>query len=130
VSSILRTQTKETVMTLSVAQPHAAMDIFPRFLSTIRAEFPDDCEAIADQIVEAELGDFCWDSRIAERSLGILEDFDDEEQRETVRILGYFRGQYLVATCIVDAARRLAWMPKVRHYDEAAEAECAFLAPV
>ena len=116
-------------MTISTSQPHAAMDTFPQLLSTIRAEFPDDCEAIADEIIEAELGDFCWDSRIAERRLGLFEGYGDdgEELREEVGILGFFRGQYLVATCILDGERRLRWMPKVRHFDALADAESAFL---
>src|SRR5271170_2843197 len=118
-------------MTISSTQPHAAMDTFPQFLSTIRAEFPDDCEAIADDIIDAELGDFCWESRIAERRLSVFENFGDDENelREEVGILGFFRGQYLVATCILDGERRLRWMPKVRHFEELADAEAAFLAP-
>ncbi len=116
-------------MTLLKIHPHAAMDRFPAFLSTIRAEFPDDCEAIADQIIDAELGDFCWDSRIAERRLGLMESFGDDadDAREEVEILGFFRGEYLVATCILDGERRLRWMPKVRHYDALTDAETAFL---
>jgi hypothetical protein len=118
-------------MTISTTQPHAAMDTFPHFLSTIRAEFPDDCEAIADEIVDAELADFCWDSRIAELRLGVIESFEEgeEEARERVNILGFFRGRYLVATCILDGDRRLRWMPKVRHFAALADAESAFLAP-
>jgi hypothetical protein len=117
-------------MTISTTQPHAAMDTFPQFLSTIRAEFPDDCEAIADEIIEAELGDFCWESRIAERRLGLVESFGDDEEgcREEVGILGFFRGRYLVAICILDSERRLRWMLKVRHFDALADAESAFLA--
>ena len=116
-------------MTLSTTHLHAAMDRYPQFLSTIRAEFPDDCEAIADEIIDAELGDFCWDSRLAERRICVLEPLDDDESdaREQVRILGYFRGQYIVATCIVDAGRHLHWMPKVRQFDALVEAETAFL---
>ncbi len=117
-------------MTLSTAHSHAAMDRYPHFLSTIRDEFPDDCDAIADEMINAELGDFCWDSRIAERRICDLEPLDDDEivAREEVRILGYFRSQYLVATCIVDAERRLQWMPKVRQFDALIDAETAFLA--
>jgi hypothetical protein len=117
-------------MTLSITHLHAEMDQYPHFLNTIRAEFPDDCDAIADDIIDAELGDFCWDARIAERHLGVIESIDDDETeaRVGVRILGFFRGQYLVATCIVDAEHRLRWMPKVRQYDALAEAEDAFLA--
>ena len=86
-------------------------------------------ETIADEIIDAELGDFCWDARIAELHLGVIESIDDDETevRAEVRILGYFRGQYLVATCIVDGEHRLQWMPKVRHYDGLSEAENAFL---
>jgi hypothetical protein len=118
-------------MTLSTTHLHAAMDRFPQFLNTIREEFPDDCDAIADEIIDKELGDFCWDSRLAECRICILEPLDDDEieEREQVRILGYFRGEYIVATCIVDAERQLRWMPKVRHFDGLPDAEAAFLAP-
>jgi hypothetical protein len=117
-------------MTAFTIQTHSAMDKFPAFLSTIRAEFPDDCEAIADEIIDAELGDFCWDSRVAERIIGTVEsgDGDDEEAHSEVRIVGYFRGRYLVATCILDAKHRPIWMPKVRYFDLESDADCAFLA--
>jgi hypothetical protein len=119
----------ETIMTNSTAHPHAAMDKFPAFLASIRSEFPDDYDAIADEIIDKELGDFCWESRVAERQICVLEPLDDDEiEREEVRILGYFRGRYLVATCIIDADHRLEWMPKVRHFDAQSEAEMAFLA--
>jgi hypothetical protein len=106
------------------------MDRFPQFLSTIRAEFPDDCEAIANEIVEAELGDFCWESRFAECPLGPVEyGFDDDAGPcMEVAILGYFRERYLVATCIVDAQQRLRAMLRVRYYDELDDAESIFLA--
>jgi len=109
---------------------HAELDRFPLFLGSIRDEFPVDCEAIADEIVDRELGDFCWDSRIAERQIGTIEpmDFGEPEVRHEVRILGYFRGRYLVATCIVDAERRLFWMPKLRQFDAEIDAATAFLA--
>jgi hypothetical protein len=118
-------------MTLSTVHSHAEFDRYPRFLDTIRDEFPDDCEAIASDIIDAELGDFCWESRIAERSNGVIETFDFGacEEREEVSILGYFRGRYLVATCILDAERHLRWMPKVRHFEAYEDAESAFLTP-
>lgn len=117
-------------MTLSITYQHAEFDRYPHFLSTIREEFPDDCEAIASEIIDAELGDFCWDSRIAERRVCTVAPFDsdDIEIREQVRILGFFRSQYLVATCIVDDHRRLCWMTKIRHFDALSDAETAFLA--
>ncbi len=119
----------EIIMTAFNVDIHAALDAFPHFLSTIRAEFPDDFKAIADEIIDAELGDFCWDSRFAERSIGIVDSFaEDENPREVVKIIGYFRGRYLVASCIVNGDRRLLWMPKVRHFEVLAEAESAFLA--
>jgi len=118
-------------MTAFTTQIHAAMDTYPAFLASIRDEFPDDCEAIAEQMIDAELGDFCWESRIAERRLGLLESFGDDENgaAEEVRILGYFRDRYMVATCILDADRRLCWMRKHREFDAVADAESAFLAP-
>ena len=62
-----------------------------------------------------ELGDFCWESRIAERSNGVVEafDLDEDDAREEVSIVGYFSGGYLVAVCILNADRHLRWMPKV-----------------
>jgi hypothetical protein len=116
-------------MTLSTIHLHASMDRYPQFLSSIRDEFPDDCEAIAEEIIDAELGDFCWDARIAERRICTVAPFeaDDIELCEQVRILGYFRGKYLVATCIVDGKRHLNWMLKVRHFDALSDAEAAFL---
>jgi len=120
----------ETIMTLSTIHPHTEFDHYPHFLSAIRDEFPDDCEAIAREIIDAELGDFCWESRIAERSNGVIETFglNEDDAREEVLIIGYFRGRYLVATCILSADRHLRWMPKVRHFDEFEDAEAAFLA--
>jgi hypothetical protein len=117
-------------MTLSITHQHAEFDRYPLFLSTIREEFPDDCDAIADEIIDNELGDFCWDARIAERRICTVSPFDcdDIELREQVRIIGYFRGKYLVATCIVDGERHLHWMLKVRHFDAFDDAEAAFLA--
>jgi hypothetical protein len=118
-------------MTNFTTQPHAAMDKFPAFLSTIRAEFPDDCDTIADEIIDAELGDFCWESRFAERPISTFETPDDDEElREEVRILGFFRGRYLVATCILDGDRQLRWMPKVRYFEALTEAESAFLVSI
>ena len=119
----------ETIMTVSITHSHASMDRFPHFLDSIRSEFPDDCDAIAEEIVDAELGDFCWDARFAERRIGVFESFGeaDAEMRTEIRILGYFRGQYLVATCIVDCDHRPRWMPKVRNYDGLEDAETAFL---
>ena len=110
---------------------HAALDTFPAFVSTVREEFPDDFEGIVDEIIDIELGDFCWGSRIAELSRGRDDSLiDDEIECQEVRILGYFRGRYLVADCIVDDDRRLRWMPKVRYFDQLADAEAAFLATV
>ena len=80
-----RALTTETIMTLSINHLHAEFDRYPHFLSTIRHEFPDDCVAIADEIIDAELGDFCWDSRIAERSNGIIQTFEFDESEECQR---------------------------------------------
>lgn len=118
-------------MTIFNTHPHAAFDSFPLLAGGLWDEFGEDFEAVADHFIEAELGDFCWDSRIAERPVGPVEDgFDDDGIGlcEEVKILGYFRDRYLVATCIVDQNRRLQWMPRVRYFDDCAEAEEAFAA--
>jgi len=45
-----------------------------------------------------------------------------------VAILGYFRSRYYVAICVVDDAHCDRMMLQVRHFDDLAEAESAFLA--
>ncbi len=86
-------------------RPHAAFDRFPELVRDLELEFgPDGLDAVVERFVDAELGEFVWDGRIAERDLGAYEGFDDDEFEgsERVRTLSIFRGRYRVATCVVD----------------------------
>jgi hypothetical protein len=109
-------------MSYDSVHPHGEFDRFPALV----AEFGSDG---ADAIIEAELADFTWDSRFAERNFGTCEGFDDDDEAgEIVRIIGYFRSRYIVATCIVSDKRHVLAMLKQRHFDSFETAEQAFLA--
>ncbi|MCR6631482.1 MAG: hypothetical protein NVV74_16325 [Magnetospirillum sp.] len=97
-------------MSHSILYPHAEFDRFPQLLEEFGA-------AIIDAVIAAEEADFAWDSRFAERDMG----------SRRVRIIGYFRCRYLVATCLVDGQRRVRALLKLRRFDHLAEAEAAFL---
>ena len=109
---------------------HAAFDRFPDLVRDLTAEFGSDgIGAIVERFVAAEQADFCWEGRFAEMNLGAFESLDDEEEeRERVAVLGYFRGQYYAATCIVDQERHVRALLKVRQFESFANAEKAFLA--
>ena len=54
-----------------------------------------------------------WDGRFAEMNLGAFESFDgDDEGCERVAVMGYFRGQYYVSICIVNAERSVSALLK------------------
>ena len=109
---------------------HAAFDRFPDLVRDLTAEFGSDgIGAIVDRFIAAEQADFRWDGRFAEMNLGEFESLDDdEEHRERVAVLGYFRAQYYVATCIVDQKRHVRALLKVRQFESFGSAESAFLA--
>ncbi|TSD85251.1 hypothetical protein FFK22_028470 [Mycobacterium sp. KBS0706] len=109
--------------------PHASFDRFPQLVRDLEIEFGrDGLDAVVERFVAAELGEFIWDGRIAERDLGPHESFDDDEfdGSDRVRILSIFRGRYRVATCIVDRSRRLQMMLVMREFDDLPSAENAF----
>ncbi|MCW5702308.1 MAG: hypothetical protein KIT82_06970, partial [Bradyrhizobium sp.] len=91
------------------AHPHAAFDRFPQLLDSLAEEFGrDGVLAIAERVIDAEFADFYWDGRFAEMNCGACEGVDlEDEAFEQVAIAGYFRGRYYVATCTVDAERRV-----------------------
>ena len=117
-------------MTTLHTHPHAAFDRFPQLLDDLAAEFGrEGILSTADRIIEAECADFHWDGRLAEMNLGAFESFDDQDETfERVAIIGYFRGRYYVATCLVDGERDVHWMLRLRHFDSFESAEQAFLA--
>ena len=111
--------------------PHAAFDRFPGLVRGLIAEFgAEGIDAVVERFIAAEEADFCWDGRIAERPLGPLEDVFEEGEgaRAKVKVLGFFRRRYYVATCVVDAARRVCWTQQPRHFDDFESAETAFVA--
>jgi len=109
---------------------HAAFDRFPDLVQDLTAEFGGDgIGATVERFIAAEQADFCWEGRFAEMNLGAFESLDnDEEDRERVAVLGYFRAQYYVATCIVDLERHVRALLKVRQFESFERAEKAFLA--
>ena len=107
-------------MSHHTVHPHAEFDRFPQLAEEFGGHI--------DRIIDAELADFVWDSRFAECDLGAWEGFDDDDESgEIVRITGYFRSHYIVATCIVDGNRHVQMMLKQRQFDNFEGAEQAFL---
>ncbi|WP_096701068.1 hypothetical protein [Magnetospirillum sp. 15-1] len=107
-------------MSSHAIHPHAEFDHFPRLLEHFGGDI--------DTIIAAEWADFVWDSRFVERDLGAWDGFDDDEASGViVRIIGYFRRRYLVATCVVDGERRVRALLTQRGFDCFEDAEQAFL---
>ena len=104
-------------MTIVATHPHAAFDRFPQLLDSLAEEFGrDGLIGIAERVIDAEYADFHWDGRFAEMNLGACEGFEDEDEAfERVAIVGYFRGRYYVATCTVDAERRVEGIAALCH---------------
>ncbi len=117
-------------MTTRHPHPHAALDRFPELARDLAAEHgADGIEAVVEHVIAAELGDFCWAARLAEKPLGPIEQSLDEDGAtpcDRVATLGYFRARYHVASYLVDADRQLIAMLRVRHFDDLAAAETAF----
>lgn len=130
-SSMRRTVITEDQMTPLQQHPHAAFDRFPQLVRDLIDEFgSDEIGGVIERFVDAEQADFYWDGRLAEMPLGEYFDAfdDDEEPGQSVAVLGYFRNRYYVATCVADGAHCVRAMLRVRHFDDLAEAESAFLA--
>jgi hypothetical protein len=128
-SSIKRIAATEDTMSQS-QHDHAAFDRFPELVRGLTAEFGGDgINAMVDRFIAAEQADFCWEGRFAEMNLGEFENLDDEEEeRERVAVLGYFRGRYYVATCVVDQERSVRALLKIRQFESFESAECEFRA--
>lgn len=109
---------------------HAAFDHFPDLVRDLTAEFGSDgIGMIVEKFIAAEQADFCWEGRFAEINLGEFESVDGEyEGCERVAVLGYFRAQYYVATCVVDQEKHVRALLKVRQFGEFESAEKAFVA--
>jgi hypothetical protein len=128
-SSIKRISAMEDTMSQS-QHDHAAFDRFPELVRDLTAEFGGDgIGMIVDRFIAAEQADFCWEGRLAEMNLGEFESVDSEyEGCDQMAVLGYFRAQYYVATCVVDQERHVRALLKVRQFESFERAEKAFLA--
>ncbi|MEQ8393690.1 MAG: hypothetical protein RIC85_02290 [Gammaproteobacteria bacterium] len=117
-------------MTTLHAHPHAAFDRYPQLVCDLIQEFGEHgIDAVVERFIDAESADFHWDGRLAEMNLGVFEGLDDtEEAFEQVAILGYFRGRYYTANCLVDRERRVETLFGLRHFENFESAEAAFLA--
>lgn len=117
-------------MTTRHPHPHAAFDRFPQLVADLAEEYGmGGIGAVVERFIEAERADFYWEGRIAERPLGGYFGFGAEENEgERVAILGYFRSRYYVATCIIDAGRRVLLTTCADHFDDFTAAEKAFAA--
>jgi hypothetical protein len=109
---------------------HAALDRFPELVRDLTAQFgTDGIGGIVEKFIAAELADFFWEGRFAEMNVGAFENVEDEHEGcRQVAVLGYFRGQYYVATCVVDEERQGRALLKVREFESFGSAKTAFLA--
>ena len=83
----------------------ASRDAYPALLAGLEAQFGREVSVeIASHYLAAELADFHWESRVAERWLGTCERDDDGEESELERIavVGLLQGTWFAATCLVD----------------------------
>ncbi len=103
-------------------------DAYPALLAGLETQFGHaESVEIAGQFLAAELADFHWDSRVAERWLGGYESLDDEESElDRVAILGRLQGTWFVAICLVDGNGRVRAMENLRLMGGEKEAEVAF----
>ncbi len=108
---------------------HAAFDRFPALVGDVTAEFGSDgIGAVVEKFIVSELADFLWEGRFAELNLGAFESFDGDEGCQRVAVMGYFRSEYYVAICIVDAERNVSALLKSRQFESCESAEIVFLA--
>jgi len=117
-------------MTMSKQHQHASFDRFPKLREDLIVEFgAEGIDATVERFIAAEAADFAWEGRFAEMNLGRIEGFDDEgETFERVAVMGYFRGGYYVAECVVDRERNAHNLLKSRRFESQAGAESAFIA--
>ena len=109
---------------------HAAFDRFPALVRDLTAEFGrEGIGAVVEKFIAAEEADFLWEGRFAEKNLGDFEGFDDDENGcQRVAVMGYFRGEYYVAICIVDVERSVSGLLKSRRFENFGSTQIAFLA--
>ena len=103
-------------------------DVYPTLLAGLETQFGrEESVEIAGQFLAAELADFHWESRVAERWLGAYETFDDDEtELDRVAILGRLQGAWFTAECLVDGNGAVHSISNLRLAADEKEAETAF----
>lgn len=114
---------------ISIVQA-ASRDAYPVLLAGLEAQFGREGSVeIAAHHLAAELADFHWDSRVAERWLGAYESVEDEDSElDRVAILGKLQGTWFVATCLVNGNGRAQSIDNLTLMASEKNAETAFCA--
>ncbi|MDQ8757471.1 hypothetical protein RCO27_14665 [Sphingosinicella sp. LHD-64] len=116
-------------MTLISIVQAPSRDAYPALLAGLEAQYG--CAGsieIAAHYLAAELADFHWDSRVAERWLGAYESLEEEpSELDRVAILGRLQGVWFVATCLVDGNGAVHALHDLRLMPGEREAETAFV---
>src|SRR3546814_4483860 len=87
-----------------------------------------DVELLAAHVLDAERDDFHWESRFDERHLGAYESLDDEpEELDRLAIIGYLKGRWHTAICIVDGEGCLFDMLNLQHHESAGDARNSYV---
>ena len=113
--------------TITIVQA-PSRDAYPVLLAGLETQFGNEGSVdIAAHYLAAELADFHWESRVAERWLGAYESLDeDETELDRVAILGRLQGTWFVALCLVDGNGAVHEMHNLRLLANEKEAEAAF----
>ena len=109
----------------------AADRVFERLVSGLESAFGRNAaEGLARHFIEAEDGDFYWDARERMRFLGGWEsiDEDQDEALDRVVVAGVLDGRYYVAVLVMDGWDAVQGLLGVRHFDDRAVADKAFVA--
>ncbi|MGQ3049238.1 MAG: hypothetical protein ACT6Q8_22255 [Niveispirillum sp.] len=115
-------------MSFIATHPQTAIDRFVALVDDVRTEFGEEgLMANVERFISAERPDFIWEGRFQEHYLGEWMGADDgAEGLYCILILSHFRGDFIVASCVVDGDERLHSMTRQRAYATHDAAEKAF----
>ncbi|MBP7339650.1 hypothetical protein [Niveispirillum sp.] len=115
-------------MSFIATHPQAAIDRFAALVDDVRVEFGEEgLMANVERFISAERPEFIWDGRFQEHYLGEwMGDDDGAEGLHCILILSHFRGEFIVASCLVDGDERLHSMTRQCAYGSRAAAGKAF----
>jgi hypothetical protein len=83
-------------------------------------------EGLAERFLDAEAPDFHWSARVQERWLGAYESLDEEDfELDRVAILGWLKGAWFVAICVVDGNGQPHAMSGMRSFGSRCDAVMA-----